>query len=419
MKTIKIDNKPSIQNIKEVNRVIIDIYFPIQDNMTDAPKRNILIRLLSNYQDKYKDNYSFYNKMDSLYILKYSIRPLLFKEINYLRFSLILPKENIIDEFNLEDALKFFKDSIYKPYIVNNEFSKDIFDIEKDYLVDNGSKYPNNIYDYVTENYWNFIDKEEEIGLHHKHYMKLLKDTTSKDVYDYYVNNILNNKNYFIYIYGNVKDKKSYLDRFNKVFKLDNNKKNYKVNFCKFRDNFKYTHKEEITKYNQSVLCFNYAIKGMLEKELILFDMFFDILDSKENALIFNELRTKNNLIYSCKLNQKRHYGFFNILVYYNDIDYKDIINYVDIAIKSLYKKEVFNECKDRLVKSLKYTLLYKEDDPFDKVYSNIETKICNGISFHKRINIVENTTYEEFIKFLDKLTLVKTYLFIGGDNNA
>ena len=73
MKTIKIDNKPSIQNIKEVNRVIIDIYFPIQDNMTDAPKRNILIRLLSNYQDKYKDNYSFYNKMDSIYILKYSI----------------------------------------------------------------------------------------------------------------------------------------------------------------------------------------------------------------------------------------------------------------------------------------------------------------------------------------------------------
>ena len=45
MKTIKIDNKPIIQNIKEVNRVIIDIYFPIQDNMTDAPKRNILINI--------------------------------------------------------------------------------------------------------------------------------------------------------------------------------------------------------------------------------------------------------------------------------------------------------------------------------------------------------------------------------------
>ena len=418
MKTIKVDNRPFVKNIKSVNRVVVDMYFPIKDSNLDTAKRAMLKRILNYYSDKYRDNYSFYNKVDSLYILKYSVSTLLFREVSYFRFSLILPKEGIIDEYNLEEALTFFKEAIFNTCIDEDHFDDNVFELEKTYLIDYDKSFPNNIYDYVQNEYWKYIDEKEELGLTHEHYYDLVKKITSKEVYDYYMNNIYNN-NYLVYIYGNVKDKNRYIDIFNKVFKRKDRITYIKANFCNFRKDFEYSHKEEKTKYNQSVLCFNYAIKDMKESEITLFDMLYDMLDSKENALIFNELRTKNNLIYSNSLQTKKHYGFFNIYVLYNEVDYKDIINYVESAIKSLYDRDVFEECKDKQVKSLKYTLLYKEDEPFDELFSKIETKISDEIDFNKRIERVEKTSYEEFTKFLDKLVLTKTYLFTGGDNNA
>jgi predicted Zn-dependent peptidase len=418
MKTIKIDNKPVLYNNKDVNRVCIDIIFPVKTDKESTPLNELLKRLMGGYSDKYRDNASFFNEMDSLYILKYGLNNYAFKEINYLNFSLVLPKDDIIDEYDLEKALRFFKDSIYNPCIDNDHFDDKLFDLEKDYLLEREKRFPYDIDEYIGDKFWRLIDKKEELGLHHDNYVDYLNKTTSKDVYKYYMDNIYNN-NYLVYIYGNLKDKNKYLEVFNKVFNRKENTSSKKVSFYGFRKNYKYVHKEEVTKYNQSVLCLSYTIKGMRESEVIIFDMLHYFLKSKENALIFNELRTKNNLIYSCKIYQKRHYGFFNVFIYFNDIDYKDIINYVNSSIKSLYDKNVFEECKERLVRSLKYDLLYKEDEPFDKVLSKREVKLFNGILFEKRISIIENTSYEEFIRFLDKVILTYSYLFTGGDNDA
>ena len=418
MKTIKMNNKPVIYNIKDVNRVFIDIGFAIDTKKENPPVIDLLKRLLGGYSNSYKDNQVFFNKLDELYILRYRISSYFYKDISYIRFSLSLPKEDIIDEFSLEEALIFFKDVIFNPYIDKDKFNDKAFDLEKGYLLDREKPFPRDIEEYVGDKYWKFIDKREELGINHDNYMEVLKSITSKDLYDYYMKYIFNN-NYFVYIYGNVIDKNKYLEVFNKVFNTKDKVISKKVSFYKFRRDFKEEHKEEITKYNQSVLCLNYVIKNMTIKEGLLFDVLFDILSAKENALIYNELRTKNNLIYSSRIYQKKHYGFFNVFIYYNDANYKDIIDIVNNAIKSLYEKEVFEKCKERLVTSLKYGLLYKEDDPFDKVYSKVEVKFFDEIDFNKRIKLTEEVTHEEFKTILDKVILTKSYLFIGGDNNA
>jgi len=246
--------------------------------------------------------------------------------------------------------------------------------------------------------------------------MKYLNEVTSGEVYKYYNKNITNN-NYMVYIYGNIDDE--LITCFDKTF----NKPIAEFNFdAKFDDYFKFDkflEKKEKTKYNQSVLYLNYIVKDMCDDDKAYFDTLYFILNSKENALIYNELRTNNNIVYSTKVRSSIHYALFDVIVYYNDYDYKKIIDIVNSTIDSLRDENKFNTCKERLVKSLGYDLLYQEDEPFGKVFEEIEISISDEKSFKEKIELINNIEHKDFVKFLDKVILSKSYLFESGDKNA
>ncbi len=413
---LKLSNKPVLKKVKEVNRVIIDIMFPIETKNSEVASRIILERCLNAYSNKYRDNESFLKKQDSLYILKYSCNHISFKDITYLKFSLVVPKEGLIDEFNLKEALEFFHDAIYDPCIKDNIFDKKMFDSEKEFLLEKEDAYPRDIYDYVYDKYYEFVDKDELIGVHHDTYMKELNKITSKDLYEFYKRSILNNK-YIVYIYGAIDNNTESV--FKKVF---NDKiVNYTLNpsFFLFDRDYDYKHKEETTKYNQSAVFLHYVIKDMKEKELMYQMMLYFFLESRENAILYNALRTDNNIIYSSKTINRKHFGCFDVVVYYNDVEYKEIQDIITKAIKSLYSEEFFNECKERLIKSLNYDLLYKEDEPFGNVLEVIETSISDEIKFKKKIKELNKINYYDFSCFLDRVVLTKSYLFKGGDKNV
>jgi len=413
---LKLSNKPVLKKIKEVNRVIIDLMFPIETKNSEVASRIILERCLNAYSNKYRDNESFLKKQDSLYILKYSCNHISFKDVTYLKFSLVVPKEGRIDEFNFKEALEFFHDAIYDPCIKDNIFDKKMFDSEKEFLLEKEDAYPRDIYDYVYDKYYEFVDKDELIGVHHDTYMKELNNITSKKLYEFYKRSILNNK-YIVYIYGAIDNNTETI--FKKVF---NDKiVNYilDTSFFLFDRDYDYKHKEETTKYNQSAVFLHYVIKDMKEKELMYQMMLYFFLESRENAILYNALRTDNNIIYSSKTVNRKHFGCFDVVVYYNDVEYKEIQDIITKAIKSLYDEEFFNECKNRLIKSLNYDLLYKEDEPFGNVLEVIETSISDEIKFKKKIKELSKINYYDFSCFLDRVILTKSYLFKGGDKNV
>jgi hypothetical protein len=220
-----------------------------------------------------------------------------------------------------------------------------------------------------------------------------------------------------VYVYGSIDDELKNI--FNKYF---NNKITEFSLDAKFNDYFKFDkfiEKTEKTKYNQSVLYLNYIIDNMCETDRTYFDTLYYILNSKENALIYNELRTYNNIVYSSKVRASNHYALFDVIVYYNDYDYKKIIDMVNNTINSLRDKNKFNICKDRLVRSLGFDLLYQEDEPFGEIIERIESSISDEKTFKEKIELIKNINHEDFVKFLDKVVLSKTYLFESGDKNA
>ncbi len=411
-------NEPQIYNLKDVNRVSIMLLFPIKTENDNVAKKQMLLRLLSLCSKDYYEPTEFYKKMDSLYILNYSVNQLSYKEITYLSFTLVVPKDGLINEFSLEEALKFFRNALYEPCINNNEFDSYRFGLEKDYLLEKCRDFPKNIYEYVSDRYNTFIDKDESVFISHPTYLKLLKKLNVKDLYKFYKESILNN-NYFVYIFGSIKDKKHVSDTFNKVFNKKPVNFSYNVTFNNFEKFDKYVHKEDKTKYNQACLALHYVIKDNKSKERAYYEMLVSILDSKENALVYNALRVDNNLVYSIKFRKFNHFGFFDILVYYNDVSYKKIIEIVNNAINSLYKREVFEECKKKLIRSLNYDLLYLEDDPTGYLFEKIKCDFSDDFTIKRLLKLYSNINYEDFVCYLNKLTLSKSYLFKGGEKDV
>ena len=414
----KFTNEPKIYDVKDVNRVIINILFPTKSSNADVINRTLLLRMLSNYNKDYKDPNTFYNKTDSLYIINYSVNTIKYLEVTYIKFSLALPKEGLIDDYSFKDALKFFYDCIYKVNAENGEFNKESFDNELRFIYEREKDFPKSIYEYTSDEYYKFIDKEERLGVSHDTYMKLLDKANSKDVYSYYEKNVLNN-NYFVYVFGNISDKDKFTKEFKKVF----NKEHIEFRLeAKFTDYFKYNgykEKKEKTKYKQSVLYLNYCGDGATEKDFIYYYAIFNILNSRENALIYNALRTNNNIVYSAKVRSTRIHGLLDVVVYFNDYDYKKIIEIVNETINSLRDEKVFNECKEKLVKAFEYDLLYKEDEPFGDILEKIETQISDEILFKDKIEMIKKIDHKSLVKALDKIKLSRAYLFESGDRNV
>ena len=417
MKKIIIDNKPVIYNVEDVNRVVINLYYPAKTSKADIVNRLLLTRLLSFYNKNYKDIPSFYNELDRLYIMNYKVSLFKYLEVTYIKFTLVLPKDGIIEDYSRIDALKFFKDCIYNSVNDGKEFDKEIYNKELEFLKKSEDDFPKSLYEYSSNEYNKFVDKDELIGVSHEHYMERLEESTSKKVYDYYKKNILNNS-YKVYICGCIDDEDKFKKDFNKVFNNKNDKYEINANFYNFFVPTKYEHKEEKTKYEQSALFLHYNIKDMSEKDLIIFYMLFLILTSKENDIVYNHLRVKNNLIYTSRTKFNRDFGIIDIVIYYNDFDYKKLIDMTNEIIFKLKEEDFFNYCKEKMIKASEYDLLYLEDEPFGDIFDRIECELKDDMIYKEKLEAVKNIDYKTFSSFMDKVILTKTYLFESGDKH-
>ena len=73
MKKLKFSNKPIITKVKDVNRVVIEVFFPINTNIKDTVKKSLLMRCMSSYNNNYRDPKTFLEAQDSLYIINFSL----------------------------------------------------------------------------------------------------------------------------------------------------------------------------------------------------------------------------------------------------------------------------------------------------------------------------------------------------------
>lgn len=417
MRKLKLSTKPIFVDIENVNRTKIELFFPIKYKKENEAKKELMIRMLKVVNKKYPNHTNFCNKISELYIMNYNISTLFYYDTDFLVFTLEIPSVNIIDDFDLEKAIQFFYDCIFNASTKDNHFEEEQFTWEKEFILQKNDKYPHSIEDYIYDEYQKFSDPKEITGLHHDTYIHLLEEANSSNTYDFYKENILHN-HYITYIYGNLKNKEELSRLHQKYFKQEKEYFTVNINYLNFIYDKKYDEKEIISTYNQSVLKLGYQVRDMKEEDMLAFNMLYFMLASTENDLIYNNLRSKNNLIYSAYTQRKNIFSIIDITVFLNKEDKNKVLEIIHQTFESLKDKKLFEKSKEKTLKAIKYDIYSEEDRPFSMMKEIIEKQVGWNISLKELFTNLEKLTYYDFAKFLDKVELKKRLFIKGGDNH-
>jgi len=412
----KFKTEPKIINIEDTNTTIIKIMFFNKHTKEDTIKNRIMNRILRTCNNLYRTPKEFETKREDLLIMNLSIDTNAYIENEVTYVTMTLPREGIIDEFNLEECIKFLHDTLYNPYIENNEFNNEHFNWERDFVLDRERNFPNNIYETLEEETIKVLNEIDDVYITHEEFMNFINKQTSKTIYEHYINRIKNN-NFITYIYGNIENKEKILNTFNKYFKQD--KEEIEVD-NKYNRYFKLTEYKEFkkeTKYNQTILDLIYQIKDLKTEEKTMLDTLFYFLNAQENDLIFQNLRVKNNLVYNSRVMENTTCGIINIVAFLNKEDIKKAQEIIEETLEDIKKEENFNIYKERLLKALKYDVLIEEDNDYNIVKDIINKDIKEEKTLKEKYEIIKEITSKDMNNFINRLKLTRKLTMVGEKN--
>ena len=96
MKRVVLNTKPVIYNVKDVNRMVFHIFFPIKFKKKNIVNRILLRRMQITCSNKYKTSQEFNEVMDNNYIMNYTVDYTGTENYDVLEYILVVPKEDII-----------------------------------------------------------------------------------------------------------------------------------------------------------------------------------------------------------------------------------------------------------------------------------------------------------------------------------
>jgi len=412
----KFKTEPKIINIEDTNTTIIKLMFFNKHEKEDTIKNRIMNRILRTCNNLYRTSTEFEKKLNELLIINLSIDTNAYIENEVTYVTMTLPKEGIIDEFSLEECIKFLYETIYNPYIENDEFNNEHFNWERDFVFDRERNYPNNIYDYIEEESIRILNEIEDIYITHEEYLNYIKKQTPKTIYENYKTKIKNNS-FITYIYGSIENKEKLLKIFNKYFKQEQQEIKIDTNYTKYLKITEYKEFERKTKYNQTVLNLFYQIEKLKPEEKTILDTLFYFLNSRENDLIFQNLRIKNNLVYESRVMESNTCGYIAIIAFLNKEDIKKAQEIIEETLEDIKKEENFNIYKERLLKALKYDVLIEEDNDYNIVKDIINKDIKEEKTLKEKYEIIKTITSKDMNNFIDRLKLTRKLTIIGDTN--
>ena len=409
-------NNIEFYEVKDANKTVISFVFDIDYKREDIVKKMMMQRMILNYTKDLKTIKDYHKTREDLYIMNCNNN--LIKNYNKAIYEInfAIPKSNIINDFNLDAAIKFIHDLLFNPFVNDNQFDLESFNFELNYLKDKEKDYPHSIGEYASDVFLDFVDEEKKTLLHYDEYINYLNSVTSKEVYEYYSKNIKNN-NFKVCVFGNIEEKDNIITVLNKYFTI-NNLETREIKYYDFLPVLDYKEKIISTKYNQSVLSLFYQFKDLKEEDLIKLEMLYYFLNSRENDLLYTELRYKNNLVYQATAKYSLTYGSLALVAF---LDYK-LLDKVEDAINTVFDnlkdKNNFELYKSRLEKAIEYDILNDEDNPFYMVKEVFLKNYLPNDILKIKLEKIKNVSFESFFQFLNRIVLTRKMIMKSGDEN-
>ena len=415
MKNI-LSTKPVLIRNTNVNLVTFKIVFPIKKEYKHANYLDILENIVVTTTKEYQDRLEFKNKKLEYSIINFELSSSSIGDVRYLFYTITLPKEGLIDDYDFEESLKFCLKAIYEPNFEGEAVNEKEFEYEKDYFVTRMNDVLQNFNAYVGNIIQHIIDPNELMNPLYENDFEDLKNTTKEDLYHFYKNNIIDNT-YALYVWGNFEEDKM-LKLCDKYFKQDKDTIEYEYNYFNIFPMAMPKFTQEDIPYQQSMLLIQYQIEDYKPEEYVYMYMLNSILSGPECKLLFNELRLKNDLVYHISTDSKSKNGFFEVYSFISNNNLDKAINNIDNVINNLIKDEEYlNECFKKILKSYEIDMI-KEKDNESKEINDILDHDLKQDTLEEEYNKLKDITSKDMIEFINRIKKTNTIFLRGGSND-
>lgn len=408
---MNLSTKPKLIYNKNKETIDFCFYFPIKTDYKNIHYVRLLDYILSTTSKKYPDSSSFEEIKKQKLLISNSIYLETNEETSFIVYVFTIPRENILKDYNIDETFAFAISLIIDPYVENNEFNENKFYYEKDYFVEKNRIIMDDPINKMNEEFYNIVDKKEYLGCSYLNSTKMLKDITPESLYEFYKENIKENK-CLKYVYGNINNKKlNYL--FEKYYKQEDEVLN--INIKKYK-NIPESKSIDIIKnvpLEQSYIYLEYKVKEFTENDRLYLKIINNFLYGPSNDLLFKKLRIEKNIVYSFSLIRYLNFGLFVVRAGIDEKNKNEFIHSVNDTLIGLQSFEVIKDCLNKLIDGLKVDLLRAEDSENFKL-ANIISDDLEEDTLKRNLEEYKNADIDKIYGVLKKIELKNIVFFRG-----
>lgn len=393
--------------------VFYSINIRFEDNKDSEIYTSLLSRMLIQTSSKFNSLREINTYCASIYDPSYNIRVLGSGSENILRLTSSFANEKYTEKGMLLKNLEFLTSFIFEPKIVDGGFDKEMFDIQKEKLLEYYKSMKDNPKEYAKGRL------AEEMQIKKYKVLKLddlisgISNLSEVELYNFY-QSIMSKGCLDIFICGDV-DEKEVKKIFSKLIKFKGTHK--KINHLVKQHDFKDMPKIVVDKTNntQSNLIIGFKLDNLSDFERnYVFVLYSWILGGGMSSLLSQTVREKYSLCYYIYAVRQNLFETMKIYAGIDGVNFEKTCNLIQDELENIengnFSLELFEGVKEIYYNSL----IRIEDSQDDLVASYVSEIFINNDSISDRKKNMSKVTKEDVMNLAKKVHVDTIYLLKG-----
>jgi predicted Zn-dependent peptidase len=297
--------------------------------------RNVLAKMLLMSSKNYKSKRDLAIKEQELYSTEIDNSTYRLGNYIFTNFDMNVLNDKYTEENNLEEAIKFLSEIIFKPDVTNKKFNEEYLEIVKNKLSNKYNSIKEEPAKYSITRLNEVFNSNSPISYRPYGYIEDLDNINTDNLYKYY-ESFINHDFIDIYVVGNVNN--DVIKMIKKYFKFRTVKRRrvpYKLN--KFRVRSRKLKGTESTDNSQSRIAIMCPIGKLSDREeKYVLPIYNYILGGGVDSKLFREVREKNSLCYSIGSLVRKFDGVMMILSGIDNSNYAKCIELIEKELQDM-----------------------------------------------------------------------------------
>lgn len=416
-------------NDSKFKSISINFNFFIQIKNEMITKNAIMSSIMSKSSNRYTTQKDIEKSLYGLYGAKYDVNIEKYGDIFNVSFMVDCINKNFLpnNEDVVEKCLEFLKEVIYNPFISNEEFNKEIFEREKEFILNKIKERKDDKIRYAIERTEEIIFKGEPFGNSILGNEEDIEKISSKDIYEQY-KFLIENSYINVVISGNLNGYENIESKVREIFdgKIKNIKKIDDLKLT-LNENNNINEEEKVEEIfekqetSQSVITMAMKVDDIKKEELYSLLIYNAILGGTPNSKLFRIFREKESLAYTVRSRYNRFKNFFVIYAGIEKTNYEKSKRVLKEQLDSIKNNDITDEELSSAIDSLVSDILeYKDSNIALAKLQNINHFYYKNdkIGINEMVKGIQSVKKENIVEISKKINIDKIYL-LGGDLDA